>query len=232
MVIDMGFNLLPIEQKEMQGGTSCPGRPWTKQRDCPARSAVQQRRLWSGPRKYAETHDGGKYQSRDIRYIHILRDSAFTLRGAQASPKEAFQLTKALTQDHRDLVILGTKLKHSVDHEAAAPIAPRQGEYFKDELLNGLARWPALFQALDTGANPIIKITIHAAQKKGALVTEGVIETGGAKPHRGPEITHRGSCIAALPEFGCRCRKHGIFIENTRSRHWLFLKFYDLYQIL
>ena len=108
----------------MRGGASCPGRPWTKQRECPARSTVQQRRIWPGTRKHAQPHDGGKHQSCDIGHIHLRRDRAFTLRGAQASPKEAFQLTKAFTQDHPDLVILGAKLKHGIDHEAAAPVTP------------------------------------------------------------------------------------------------------------
>ena len=108
----------------MQDGASCLGRPWTEQRECPPRGAVQQRRIWPGTREHAEPHDGGKHQSCDISHIHLRHDRAFTLRGAQASPKEAFQLTKALTQDHPELVIFGAKLKHGIDHEAAASITP------------------------------------------------------------------------------------------------------------
>ena len=124
MVMDMAFNFLPIEQQGMRSGASCPGRPWTEQRECPARSTVQQRRIWPGTRKHAEPHHGGKHQSRDIGHIQLWRYRAFTLRSAQASPKETFQLTKALTQDHPDLIILGAKLEHGIDHEAAASITP------------------------------------------------------------------------------------------------------------
>jgi hypothetical protein len=184
-----------------------------------ARGAFEHRAIRKTARENAQSHNRGQQKSRRIRRIDVRRYVAVTLTGDDASPEERLELAHAFRDNRGDLRVVRGDLQRGVGQETTEAAFERAFDDFYQECLDRLAGRKGFFDPGDARAHIGVQIPIEALGEERPLVTEGVVDTRLAQPHRVAQVAHGGARVSIRPKALHRRFQGGAFVEFTRPGH-------------